>query len=134
MGWDAYAVRHGAPLGTPDERLDAELRAAFSSANEELVRQTGHGSDHLRDGELGGGSFECFEGATPIPCYEEHNADGELYWPPETVLKAHSVAKWNVPSWSTLPPDDPLNVYDFLEARLFLEVCAAHRLGVWFTW
>src|SRR3954471_8425420 len=99
MGWDAYACTPGWLIDDPEgngDRLDDSNRQAFRKADDELIKIVGGGNAYLRDGELGKNSARLYlSRATPIACYDETIADGQLYWPVEMVLKAHSLAGWN---------------------------------------
>jgi hypothetical protein len=129
MGWDAYAVIPEIDPRTSDgEFLTAALLEVFHRASQELARITGRCSDNLGTGILGGLSSGIITRATGVSDFDETSKDGWLLWSPETVRLAHKQAHWDF----QLPDDD----HSFLvtEARLFLDICAAEGLAIWFDW
>jgi hypothetical protein len=129
MGWDAYAVRPEVDPRTSDERfLTPQMEAHFREASEKLSSIAGCRSDNLATGTLGGLSLGILARATGIPDYDDTSVDGWMLWSVDTVMEAHERAQWDsIPSDSTHP-------FLVAEARLFLDVCAAHGLAVWFDW
>ncbi|MBV9851973.1 MAG: hypothetical protein JO250_20095 [Armatimonadetes bacterium] len=128
MGWDAQAVRSKSDLNDIDwPKYDFNFLEAFRVANEELERRTCF-SGLVAQGSLGGPAQEFLARASPIPCYDSSNVDGELYWPPETVQQVQASANWE------FAVEDIWDFCDYWAARVFLRVCAEQRLAIWFNW
>lgn len=110
-----------------DERLlTPQMDAHFREASQKFSSIAGCRSDNLATGTLGGLSLGILARATGIPDYDDTSVDGWMLWSVDTVMEAYERAQWDsMPSDST----DPLLV---AEARLFLDVCAAPGLAVWF--
>ena len=120
MGWDAYATKNGETIEwrrNANNRLeiaDDTLRAAFAEAS----NREGAADGNLPIGSLDcSGCAEALEKATGLNAYDE---DG---WTPEAVKDAACGAVW--------AECDPRYRES---ARAFLETCAAHNLGVRFSW
>ena len=125
MGWDAYAV---GPRGEDLKRLweektlaDPTLANAFADATQ-LARRL---SDGTVDWMVPLGGLDCsrsgraIEMATHLSVYEPRN------WSPELVRAAAQAARWG--------QDGPLTWAE-ASAKVFLETCAAHGLGIDFSW
>jgi len=127
MGWDGFATRDGENVEKDwhhghrelqPELCDPILKAAFEQAAEK-VREL-DGADNL-DWLLCVGALDCswfaeaLETATGMECW---GADLSA----EQVQKYLAVADW---SKVTVPHQS---------ARLFLETCAQHNLGMRFSW
>ena len=122
MGWDAYAVLPGFDPNLlresdrgADSFLPASLEDAFREAN--------------INAWLDGLCIGLLHRATGIPDYDEARKDGEdLIWSPEIVRKAQAAAQWDI----SLEPFQSAD--ELILTRRFLEVCASHGLGIWFSW
>jgi len=129
MGWDAYAVGPKIdPRVSTGALLDSESKELFRRASLDLARLTGRGSDNLATGTLGGLSIGILARATGVADYDETSEDGGLLWPPEIVARAREQADWS------FHQEDDDGSFSVTEARLFLDVCASHGLGIWFSW
>lgn len=130
MGWDAYATKAGEDLDRywhhdqadrEPELVDPALRAAFEVAATE-ARQLGGSTDWLLS--IGGLDVStCGEKLSAAVGRSVYDEDG---WTPEEVKEMASSADWKAtdvqPAWA------------YWSARKFLETCAAHNLGIRFSW
>lgn len=151
MGWDAYAVMSQEAAGTWEGRHNPVLHSIFFRANEELIRIAGFGGQ-LLDGTLGSVSLPFLQCATPLKCIDYDDLEFFLFWSKEDVTLAYSQAVWTFACDSQFkgvydaqylnpPAYDILDIYDEddfhyhkSQVRLFLEVCAANRLAIEFSW
>lgn len=131
MGWDAEAYRadgKGIDIdwrshreGTEPQIKDPKLKAVFESAAEAACDETGSVDGLLRLGGLDVSTCgAALASATGRSVYDE---DG---WLPEDVKSLAASAEWPEPigemAWAVV------------SARKFLETCAAHNLGIRFSW
>jgi hypothetical protein len=115
MSWDAYAVR-------PEIDPRANGQQFLSAADEDAFRRAN--AVPWLDGLCRG----LLHRATGVPDYDESNEERNMVWSPETVRTAHALAQWAVPLAAYQGPEH------LDRARLFLDVCAALNLAIWFTW
>src|SRR3954468_5749255 len=115
MAWDAYALRPEIDPKAPGHQfLNPDQEQAFRQA----------GAVPWLDGFCKG----LLHRATGIPDYDERTKDKTLLWSPQTVQRAQTLADWEIP----LQAPHQKEPHD--RARLFLDVCAALNLAIWFVW
>lgn len=131
MGWDAEACRadgsgiaidwHGHREGTEPEIKDAALKAAFGAAAEAARNEAGSVDWLLPLAGLDVSTCGvALAEATGRSVYDE---DG---WSAEDVKSMAETAIWPEPIGDT--------AWAVVNARKFLETCAAQNLGVRFSW
>ncbi len=144
MGWDAFATKDGRELDTLDTNdysiifADTELAAVFAQADAVFKGIMGRGSS-LRDGQLRGTTRFILEAATFEPCYRACICWGRIDWSSDAAARLSeradwSNARWCLRGWHYLNggPEDFWD--DYWSSKLFLQTCAAHGLGIRFSW
>ncbi len=134
MGWDAYAEnadRSGLDRHWPgdvDERpylVDPTLRDAFEAAQARIIR-----ADLSVDGLLSIGGLDCSPCARALEAATGHSAWDPDGWSAEQVKELAASAVWP----ERLDPDPNGDAWAVASAREFLETCARHGLGIYFSW
>jgi hypothetical protein len=128
MGWDAFATKDGFDIDRNwnldsdknPEIVDPILARAFGQAEEIAKGHAGAVDWMVR---LGG--LDC-SGAAEMLERVGINAWGDDL-PAADVQKFDDLADWNFP----IRPDDKVFYWS---ARMFLRTCAAHGLGIRFSW
>jgi hypothetical protein len=133
MGWDAFATRNGSGLKTVFVRRkgeavrlalkDKELRAAFEGASKHVIANAGSVDCFLSTGGLD--TSRCgkvLERVTGFNIYDGHG------WSSEKVVDAATRVSWDFDSHGESEK------WAVESSRAFLEVCAAHGLGVKFSY
>ena len=129
MGWNAFATRDSERLPVDwhlrsklrPEILDAELNEAFKAARNRVKRTAGS-----VDGWLFLGGLDCSLCAEMLEKATGIDAWGEPLTPDE-VKRIYEEADWNF----AYPVEDG---WAYHSARQFLETCAAHALGIEFSY
>ena len=127
MGWDAFATRDGQDLErnwnansatAPPQLIDPTLRQAFEAASREVQGRTG-GVDWLL----------CVAALDVDTCAKHlQQATGMDCW--AQPLTAEQVSAFNASAiWNYETERDGY----YYSAKLFLETCAAHNLGIRFS-
>jgi hypothetical protein len=130
MGWDAYAIRPDIDASTAkrDEFLTPVAREAFLQASKNVSGVPSDGNDVIGSGELDGRCIGILARAAGIPDCDETSPDGSLLWSSDAVQRAWAQARWDISLEGLQEP------FDLDRARTFLEICAAHRLAILFTY